>query len=153
MKERLKKIFIPIFLSVICGTVCGRLLFSIYEEKVSDTLSSNIIYLLEDSTYDDYDSMKAASLSNYIYYEDNGKYNAVIGITRNKDNIKKIEKIYNKELNIKKYLLSNEEIIDKIEAYDKKIESSDNGEEIRSVVLEMLELYKAQDDIKMVKIS
>ncbi len=153
MKERLKKIFIPIFLSVICGSVCGRLLFSIYEEKASDTLSSNVIYLLEDSSYDDYDSMKAASLSNYIYYEDNGKYNAVIGITRNKDNIKKIEKIYNKELNIEKYLLSNEEIIDKIETYDKKIESSDNGEEIRSVVLSMLELYKARDDIKMVKIS
>ena len=153
MKERLKKIFLPIFLSVICGAVCGRLLFSIYEEKASDTLTSNVIYLLEDSSYDDYDSMKAASLSNYVYYEDNGKYNAVIGITKNKDNIQKIEKIYNKELNIKKYLLSNEEIIDKIEAYDKKIESSDNGEEIRSVVLEMLELYKAQDDIKMVKIS
>ena len=153
MKERLKKIFLPIFLSVICGAVCGRLLFSIYEEKASDTLSSNVIYLLEDSSYDDYDSMKAASLSNYVYYEDNGKYNAVIGITKNKDNIQKIEKIYNKELNIKKYLLSNEEIIDKIETYDKKIESSDNNEEIRGVVLEMLELYKARDDIKMVKIS
>ena len=153
MKERLKKIFLPIFLSVICGAVCGRLLFSIYEEKASDTLSSNVIYLLEDSSYDDYDSMKAASLSNYVYYEDNGKYNAVIGITNNKDNIQKIEKIYNKELNIKKYLLSNEEIIDKIETYDKKIESSDNNEEIRGVVLEMLELYKARDDIKMVKIS
>jgi len=153
MKERLKKIFIPIFLSVICGAVCGRLLFSIYEEKANDTLSSNVIYMLVDSTYDDYDSMKAASLSNYIYYKDNDKYNAVIGITKNEGNIKKIEKIYNKELNIKKYLLSNEEIIDKINEYDEKIESSDNNEEIRSAVLEMLELYKARDDIKIVKIS
>ncbi len=153
MKERLKKIFIPIFLSVVCGSICGRLLFSIYEEKASDTLSSNVIYMLIDSSYDDYDSMKASSLGNYIYYEDNGKYNAVIGITKNKDNIKKIEKIYNKELNIKEYLLNNKEIIDSINEYDNIIEKSTNEEEIKKVVLEMLELYKERDDIKMAKIS
>ena len=153
MKERLKKIFIPIFLSVICGSICGRLLFSIYEEKGVEVLSSNTIYMLEDSSYDDYDSMKASSLSNYIYYKDNGKYNAVIGITKNEDNVKKIEKIYNKDLNIKKYLLSDQEIINKIDEYDKKIEGSSNDEEIRKIVFEMLELYKARDDIKMVKIS
>ena len=153
MKERLKKIFIPIFLSIICGSVCGRLLFSIYEEKASSTLSSNVIYMLIDSTYNDYDSMKASSISNYVYYEDDGKYTAAVGITKNKDNIKKIEKIYNKELKIKKYLLSDKEMINKIDEFDKKIEHSDDNDEIRGVVLEMLELYKARDDIKIVKIS
>ena len=153
MKERLKKIFVPIFLSVICGGICGRLLFSIYEEKTSNILNSNIIYLLEDSSYDSYDSMKASSLSNYVYYNDNGKYNAIIGITKNEDNIKKIEKIYNKELNIKKYLLSDKEIISKINEYDSEIEKASTDEEIRKIVLEMLELYKDRDDIKMVKIS
>ena len=153
MKERLKKIFVPIFLSVICGGVCGRLLFSIYEEKASNVLNSNVIYLLEDSSYDDYDSMKASSLSNYIYYNDNGKYNAIIGITKNEENIKKIEKIYNKELSIKKYLLNDKEMINKINEYDKEIENSDNEENIKKIVLEMLELYKDRDDIKLVKIS
>jgi len=153
MKERLKKIFIPIFLSVICGSICGRLLFSIYEEKAVDVLSSNSVYMLIDSSYDNYDSMKTSSLSNYVYYEDNGKYNAVIGITKNKDNIKKIKKVYNKELDIKKYLLSDKDIISKIDEYDRKIEKSNNEEEIKGVVLEMLELYKERDDIKMAKIS
>ena len=87
MKERLKKIFMPIFLSVICGAVCGRLLFSIYEERAEETLSSNIIYMLVDSSYSDYESLKASSLSNYVYYEDDGKYNAVVGITKNESNI------------------------------------------------------------------
>ena len=37
--------------------------------------------------------MKASSLSNnYIYYEDEGKYNTIIAITKNKDNIDKIKK-------------------------------------------------------------
>ena len=153
MKERLRKIFMPIFLSVICGSVCGRLLFSIYEDKSVNILDSNIIYLLEDSTYNDYDSMKASSLSNYIYYEDNGKYNAVIGITKNKNNIDKIKRIYNKELSIKEYLLNDVEILDKIDEYDKRIEESNNDEEIKGTILEMLELYKNRDDVKMVKIS
>lgn len=153
MKERLKKIFIPIFLSVICGSICGRLLFSIYEERAVDVLSSNAVYMLVDSTYNDYDSMKASSLSNYVYYEDSGKYNAVIGITKNKDNIKKIEKVYNKELETKEYLLSDKEIISKIKDYDKIIEKSTSNEEIKGVVLEMLELYKERDDVKMAKIS
>lgn len=153
MRERLRKIFMPIFLSVICGGVCGRLLFSIYEDKSVSILDSNIIYLLEDSSYDDYDSMKASSLSNYIYYEEDGKYNRVIAITKNKDNIKKIEKIYDKEVNVKEYLLSDIEIIEKIIEYDNKIEKSNSDDEIRNIVVEMLKLYKARDDIKMAKIS
>ena len=44
MKSKLKKIVIPIFLAVICGTLCGRLMFNIYEEKGSSTLNSNVIY-------------------------------------------------------------------------------------------------------------
>ena len=143
----------PIFLSVIAGGVCGRLLFSIYEEKGLSILDSNVIYLLEDSSYDDYDSMKAASLSNYIYYEDNGKYTAVIGITKNKNNIEKIEEIYDRKLNVKEYLLNDEEMINKINEYDKEIEKSNSNDEIRSIVLEMLELYRARDDVKMAKIS
>lgn len=143
----------PIFLSVICGGVCGRLLFSIYEDKSVSILDSNIIYLLEDSSYDDYDSMKASSLSNYIYYEDNGKYNRVIAITKNKNNIKKIEKIYDREVNVKEYLLGDMEMNNKINEYDKKIEMCNNNEEIRNIVVEMLKLYKARDDIKMAKIS
>ena len=35
-----------------------------------------------------------------MYYEEDGKYNAVIAITKNKDNIEKIENVYNKKLNV-----------------------------------------------------
>lgn len=153
MKARLKKIFIPIFLSIICGAICGRLLFSIYEEKGVNVLESNSIYMLIDSSYDDYNSMKASSLSNYLYYEDSGKYNSVIAITRNKDNIKKIEKIYNKTLEVKEYLLSNKDILSKIKEYDEIISTADDNEEIKKNIIKGLELYKERDDIKMVKIS
>ena len=71
MKKKINKIVVPIFLAVFCGFLCGRLMFSIYEEKGSSVLDSNIIYLLEDSTYNNYEEMKANTLSsNYIYYEE-----------------------------------------------------------------------------------
>ena len=111
MKKLLKKIFLPIFLSVLCGFLCGKLMFSIYEDKEKNILTSNVIYLLEDTSYNDYNTMKSSFVSNnYIYYEENGKYNTVIAMTKNRDNIDKIEKAYNKDFKIVEYLLSDDEI-------------------------------------------
>lgn len=154
MKKIVKRVVVPIFLSVVCGTICGRLMFSIYEEKGSNMLSSNVIYLLEDSTYEDIDAMKANAISsNYIYYEDNGKYNAVVALTRNKNNIEKIVKVYNKKLSVSEYLLSNEEINSLIDDYDNKLLSTESDDEIRKIVIDMINIYKDRDDVKMVKIS
>lgn len=154
MKEKIKKVVMPIFLSILCGLVCGRVMFSIYEEKGSSLLNSNLIYLLEDSTYEDYDTMRASTLStNYIYYEEDGKYKAVIAMTKNKDNIDKIKKVYDKELKVSEYLLSDEDINSKLEEYDLKIKDTTDEEEIKQIIIEMINIYKGLEDIKMVKIS
>lgn len=129
-------------------------MFSIYEDKGKNILESNIIYLLKDNSYNDYDSMKASSLSNnYIYYEDEGKYNTVIAITKNKDNIDKIKKIYNKELTIMEYLLKDEEINNKLEAYDLELTKAQKDEDIKEVISKMINVYKDKEDVKMIKIS
>lgn len=154
MKRILKKICVPIFLSVFCGFLCGKLMFSIYEDKEKNIMSSSIIYLLLDSSYDDYNTMKTSFVSNnYIYYEENGKYNTVIAMTKNSNNINKLEETYNKDFKIVKYLLNDEEINKKIDEYDKKIENTSNNEEIKSLVEEFNGIYKGREDIKMVKIS
>ena len=145
MKSKLKKRVIPIFLAVICGTLCGRLMFSIYEEKGSSTLNSNVIYLLLDTSYNNYDEMKASTISsNYIYYEDKGKYNVVVALTKNYDN---------KKLTINKYLINDEEIINKLNEYDEKLSNSTNKDEIKDIIRDMNSIYKDKEDIKMVKIS
>ena len=154
MKKLLKKIFLPIFLSVLCGFLCGKLMFSIYEDKEKNILTSNVIYLLEDTSYNDYNTMKSSFVSNnYIYYEENGKYNTVIAMTKNRDNIYNIEKAYNKDFKIVEYLLSDEEINNKLNEYDKKIDNTSDNNEIKLLVEELNGIYKGRDDIKMVKIS
>ena len=154
MKSKLKKIVVPIFLAVFCGFLCGRLMFNIYEEKGSSTLNSNVIYLLLDTSYNNYDEMKASTISsNYIYYEDKGKYNVVVALTKNEDNISKIEELYNKKLTINKYLINDEEIINKLNEYDEKLSNSTNNDEIKDIIRDMNRIYKDKEDIKMVKIS
>lgn len=154
MKKKIKQIVVPIFLSVLCGFICGRLMFSIYEEKGKNILELNTIYLLKDNSYNDYDSMKASSLSNnYIYYEDEGKYNTIIAITKNKDNIDKIKKTSNKELTIMEYILKDEEMNNKLEAYDLELTKAQKDEDIKEVINKMINVYKDKEDVKMIKIS
>lgn len=154
MKKRIKRIVMPIFLSVLCGFVCGRLMFSIYEEKGEDILDSDMVYLLKDNSYNDYDSMKASVLSNnYIYYEDNGEYNAIIAITKNRDNIDKIKKCYDKELVVMEYLLSDKDISSKLEEYDIELSKANDKEDIMFIVGNMIDTYNGKEDVKMIKIS
>ena len=154
MKAKIKKIVTPIFMSILCGMACGRLMFSIYEDKSSNILNSNIVYLLEDSSYNDYDSMKASTISsNYIYYEDDGKYKKVVAMTKNKDNIEKIRNVYNKELILSKYLLNDENINNRLEEYDIKLQNTTDKEELKEIIIDMINIYKQEEDIKMVKIS
>lgn len=154
MKKKIKKVVIPIFLSVICGAICGRLMFSIYEEKGYNVLNSNTIYLLKEYSYDDIDTLKANTLStNYIYYEDNGKYNMVVALTKNKDNIEKIKKVYDKELTVETYTLNDNDINTLINDYDTKLSNTENNDEIKQIIGKMINIYKDREDIKMAKIS
>ena len=80
--------------------------------------------------------------NNYIYYEDEGKYNTIIAITKNKDNIDKIKKTYNKELTIMEYLLKDEEMNNKLEAYDLELTKAQKDEDIKEVINKMINVYK-----------
>ena len=155
MKKLLKKVFLPIFLSVICGSMCGKLIYDIYDKDLSKELEGEKIYLLQAGAYSNYDNMvKNTLVNNYIYYEDyDGLYKAIIGITEKYTNIEKIKKIYGKEIIISEYYSKNKELNKKIKEYDKKISKSENAEEIQNNVLEMLTLYKDNDDKTLVKIT
>ncbi len=154
MRKFIKRVVIPIFISILCGFVCGRVMFGIYEDKGSDILDSKSVYLLLCDTYSDYESMKASSISNdYIYYEDEGNYNAIVALTKNSDNIDKIRKVYGKDLIVMEYLLKDDEMNEKISEYDKELENADNDDVIVGIISKMIGLYKGKEDVKMFKIS
>lgn len=142
----------PLILSVICGFICGRVVFSIYKDK--SIIDSNIIYLLKDDSYSDYDTMKASYLSEeYTYFEEDGTFNTIVALTKDKDNIGKIEDVYGSDLTVLKYLLNDKELISTIDDYDNKIKNTTDKEEIKEIISSMNNIYKERDNIKMVKIS
>lgn len=147
VKKRIKKVLLPIFLSVICGSICGKLVYGIYDKELDKDINGEKIYLIQAGAYSTYDNMvNNTSLNNYIYYEDtDGLFKSIIGLTENYDNIEKIKNTYSEEVIISEYYSKDEELNKQIKEYDIKIKNSTNEEEIKTIVLEMLTLYKDTD--------
>lgn len=147
MLKKLKKVLFPIFLSVLCGAICGRLVYGIYDKKLSQDIQGEKIYLIQAGAYSTYDSMvKNTSFNNYIYYEDDdGLFKSIIGLTENYDNVEKIKNTYSGEVLISEYYSKDEELNQKIKEYDLKIKNSTNQEEVQKIVLQMLTLYKDKE--------
>lgn len=147
MRKKLKRMVIPIFLSILCGAICGRLVYGIYDKKLTQDIRGEKIYLIQAGAYSTYDSMvNNTSLNHYIYYEDtDGLYKSIIGLTENYDNIEKIKSTYTEDVIISEYYSKDEELNKKIKEYDQKIKSSASTEEVKTIVLEMLSLYKDKD--------
>lgn len=144
MMKKMKKVVTPIFLSVICGAICGRLIYQIYDKKLENDIVGEKIYLIQAGAYQSYDSMvHHTSNNNYIYYKDqDGLFKSIIGLTENQENIEKIKNTYQDEVIVSEYYSKDQELNRKIKEYDQKIIQTTSQEEIKKIVLEMLMLYK-----------
>lgn len=144
MKKKLKKVLFPIFLSVLCGSICGRLVYDIYNKKLDDDINGKKIYLIQAGAYSTYDNMvNQTLLSNYVYYEDeDGLYKSIIGITEDYDNIEKIKNTYQSDVVISEYYSKDKTLNEQIEEYDEKIKTTIEETEIKKLVLKVLTLYK-----------
>lgn len=144
LRKRLSKVLMPIFLSVICGTICGRFVFKIYHKELKTDIHGEKIYLIQAGAYSTYDNMvQNTSLNHYVYYEDeDGLFKSIVGLTEDQDNLEKIKNTYSGEVLISEYYSKDEDLNQKIKEYDKKIKKCNTSEEIQKIVLEMLTLYK-----------
>lgn len=147
MIKKLIKVVLPIFLAVLFGGICGKLVFSNYDKKITENLNGKKVYLIQAGAYSNYDNMVSNTLvNNYIYYQDDdGLFKSVIGITEKKDNVEKIKSTYTGNVIISEYY-SNDSILNtKIEEYDKLLSNTNNTDEVKKIVMQMLELYKDND--------
>jgi len=155
MKKTIRRGLLPIFLAVICGAICGKLVCDIYLETASSKMNNSKIYLIQAGAYSNYDNMiKNTSFGNYVYYEDDdGLYKAIIGVTEKYENIDKIKSVYDGNVIVNEYYSMDNQLNNRIREYDKKIDKLDDKSEIKKVVLQMLELYKDNDDNTLIKID
>lgn len=144
--KKIKKVLFPIFLSVVCGSIFGHLVYSIYDRELEKVTEGRKLFLIQAGAYSSYDTMVSnTSLSNYVYYEDDGLYKSIIGVTGNADNIEKIKNTYVGEVIVSEYYSMDDELFKKIDEYDKIINISNNKEDIEKNKIEILNLYKDKE--------
>lgn len=153
MKKIVKSIMVPVIMSMLFGFVCGKYIYSIYKDDIQDKFNSSLVYLLEGDTYLTYDGMRKENGSeNYVYYVDDKGYKTVFGITKDKDNVNKINDLYNDGLNVFEYYVSNDKLNDKQEEYDTLLKNS-RPEDMKKVLNNILDMYKEDDTIRLVLID
>ena len=141
---KLKKVCIPCLLSIICGSICGKLVYGVYDKKIDEDLYGEKIYLIQSGAYENYDNMvKNTSLNHYVYYkDDDGLFKSIIGLTEDKNNIDKIKSTYQGDVIVSEYYSKDMNLNQKIKEFDDKISNTLEIEEVKKIVLDMLGLYK-----------
>lgn len=153
MIKSLKRALVPLFISVLFGFICGKIVYNIYKENDDLSLSNNLVYLVQSGAYSSYDNMRANNISyDYIYYQEDDLFKTIIGVTKDINNIEKIKEVYTDEVIVSKYYSNNFELNSKLDEFDKLLASSE-GEEIKNIIVEMLNLYKGDQNIKLIKVS
>ena len=154
MIKRIKQTLFSIFLSIICGSLCGKIVYGIYDKKIDNDLGNEKIYLIQSGAYSSYDSMvKNVLMNNYVYFEDNdGLYKSIIAITQDINNIDKIKNTYKDNVIVVEYNSKDLELNKKIKEYDIKLKNTTKNKEIKDIILDVLKLYKDKN-AKLIQIK
>lgn len=154
MKKIVRSIFIPIIIAILFGLISGRFVYRTYKDNLYNNLTSSRLYLLENGIYDSVENMREEnSTNNYIYYKDNDKYKTVIGITNNYNNIDKIKKLYNDNISIEEYYIGSNNLDSRQIEYEKILSSTNDLKEVKEAVDNILNLYRSDDNIKLISIN
>ena len=88
-----------------------------------------------------------------LYYVDDNKYKTVFGITKNIENAEKINNLYNGDLNIMEYYISNDKLSNMQDEYDDILKDTLNNDKVMEVVSDILNMYKEDDTVRLVLID
>lgn len=145
----MKKTILWIIFAVVSGVVLGRITFEKYDSlKVEEVISFNKnTYMLRYKTYDNINEMEKDihDIDRYIYIEDDKKVTVYIAITSNKDNIKKIRKLYSDKgikTSIEKVEIDNDEFIQNLNEYEKLLTAAESESSILTIENQILSCYE-----------
>lgn len=154
MKKKILGIILPFLVAILCGYIAGKFVYKTYLDDINGDLRSSRLYLVEGGKYNSYDEMRQDNNgSNYIYYKDNDGYKTVVGITKNYDNIEKIKKLYSYELDVDEYYVPLEYMKKEMDEYDDKLMGTNDIQEVKEVVDNILNLYRSDENIKLIAIE
>jgi Na+-translocating ferredoxin:NAD+ oxidoreductase RnfG subunit len=96
--EIMKKTIIWVLFALLSGALLGKITFDRYEKIDTKNVISynNYVYMLKYGSYKTVDDMtnKITNIDRYVYITDENKTTAYISISKTKENLNKLKKIY-----------------------------------------------------------
>lgn len=134
-----KSFFITMVVAIFLGAVLGNFLFEQYKlEDKSVVREVNSIYFVMEGSYGTLEQAKKATkdIEVKLITKEDANYVVYLAITRNNDNLEKLEKIYNDlkiNTTIKKMSIDDEEFLATLEQMDLLIDKTTSQDEILAV--------------------
>ena len=109
--------------------------------------NKNTIYLLQLGVYNSLDTMNSDTkdINNKLVIKDKKNYYVYVGISKDKNNLKKISKIYNRlgyNLYLKEEYINNDFFLTNIEQFDILLKNAKTEDEINSINSVILSSYE-----------
>ncbi len=143
----MKKYFMLIMVSIIVGFLLSFFVINQYKDGKGITVykEGEELSFFKYGEYKSKEEMEndTITLENYIYKKDNDIYKVYIALTKNKDNIGKIKKYYDKyNLDVETFYIVDTDLIKKIENLDNILMTSNDNTVIGEIINQGLKCYE-----------
>lgn len=143
----MKKTMVLAVVFVVLGAICGNYLYEKAPESISVFRENDTYYFLQEGAYSSKKIMQenVKDLTNKLTTFEDNKYYVYVGITKNKKNALKIQKIYEDmgyQIYIKEVVLDNEEFANNVIQFDLLVNESESSEDVLTVEEVVLANYE-----------
>lgn len=143
----MKKTMVLAVVFVVLGAICGNYLYEKAPESISVFREDDTYYFLQEGAYSSKKIMQenVKDLTNKLTTFEDNKYYVYVGITKNKKNALKIQKIYEDmgyQIYIKEVVLDNEEFANNVTQFDLLVNESESSEDVLTVEEVVLANYE-----------
>lgn len=133
----MKKVIIKGIFFIVIGFFIGQFLFREKIELIKQLQKGDTYYFLEEGVYNNYDNIQNnQNINRRIIENKDNNYHVYIGITRDKEVLEKLKKIYNKEninVYIKEIILESNEFKTNVEQFDLLIKQTKDTNQILTI--------------------
>ena len=146
---KIKEVY-PFILCILLGGLMGKFMLDQYEtneKEMSVSLSSNIVYFIQQGVYSSKESMEENinNIAYYIYNESGGKYYAYIGMTLKNNNVEKLKNYFKNigyDTYVKEFTVNDASFLEVLQQYDLMLENTEDGNTISAICSQVLGKYE-----------
>lgn len=145
------KFLFPLVSAIVIGFLLGKFMFNQYDSKANLKTVFNQkgekVYFLQQGVYSSKESMEknTSSFDSYIYDLIDEKYYVYVGITKNEQNVQKLQGFF-KDMGyiiyVKEFNIDNEAFLEALSNYDEMLLNTDSSKTIKTVISQILSKYE-----------